>query len=37
MRESLSGAVYRREDGIVMIDPEKAKGQRNWSTLVPTT
>ena len=29
------GAVYRRDDGIVMIDPEKAKGQREIANSCP--
>ena len=29
------GAVYRREDGIVVIDPEKAKGQRELVDACP--
>lgn len=29
------GAVYKREDGIVIIDPEKAKGQRNIVDACP--
>ena len=29
------GAVYRREDGIVIIDPEKAKGQRQTVASCP--
>lgn len=29
------GAVYRREDGIVMIDPEKAKGQDQIAASCP--
>jgi Fe-S-cluster-containing dehydrogenase component len=28
MKVALNGAVYRRADGIVMIDPEKSKGQK---------
>jgi Fe-S-cluster-containing dehydrogenase component len=28
MKVAQNGAVYRRKDGIVMIDPEKAKGQK---------
>lgn len=28
LKAAKDGAVYRREDGIVIIDPEKAKGQR---------
>lgn len=28
MAAATDGAVYRREDGLVIIDPEKAKGQR---------
>jgi len=30
-----SGAVYRRPDGIIMIDPEKAKGNRGLVNLCP--
>ena len=30
-----NGAVYRREDGIVMIDPEKAKGQERIVNACP--
>ncbi|MBQ7446726.1 MAG: oxidoreductase [Eubacterium sp.] len=30
-----NGAVYRREDGIVMIDPEKAKGRRDLVDSCP--
>ncbi len=29
------GSVYRRDDGIVMIDPEKAKGQRDIVSSCP--
>jgi Fe-S-cluster-containing dehydrogenase component len=29
------GAVYRRDDGIVMIDPEKAKGQKEIASSCP--
>ena len=29
------GAVYRREDGIVIIDPEKAKGQKDIVNACP--
>ncbi len=29
------GAVYRREDGLVIIDPEKAKGRRNLVDACP--
>ncbi len=28
MKAAKNGAVYRRDDGLVLIDPEKAKGQR---------
>jgi len=28
MQKSKNGAVYKREDGIVLIDPEKAKGKK---------
>ena len=31
------GAVYRRDDGIVMIDPEKAKGQDQIVGLLPVS
>ncbi|MCP3890596.1 MAG: oxidoreductase [Desulfobulbaceae bacterium] len=30
-----NGAVYKREDGIVLIDPEKAKGQKNIVEACP--
>jgi len=30
-----SGAVYKREDGIVLIDPEKAKGRRDLVDACP--
>jgi len=29
------GAVRKRDDGIVIIDPDKAQGQKNWSMPVP--
>ena len=32
---SANNAVYRRPDGIVIIDPEKAKGQKEIVTLCP--
>ena len=32
---SLNGAVYRRADGIVIIDPEKAKGQKQIVDACP--
>ncbi len=32
---SPNGAVYRRPDGIVIIDPEKAKGQKELVSLCP--
>jgi Fe-S-cluster-containing dehydrogenase component len=32
---SLNGAVYRRADGIVIIDPEKAKGQKQIVNACP--
>ncbi len=34
-KAALDGAVYRREDGIVMIDPVKAKGQNQIVTACP--
>jgi Fe-S-cluster-containing dehydrogenase component len=33
--QGASGAVYQREDGIVLIDPEKAKGQPDITGLCP--
>ena len=30
-----SGAIYRREDGIVLIDPEKAKGNKELVNMCP--
>jgi Fe-S-cluster-containing dehydrogenase component len=35
MEPALDGAVYRRPDGIVMIDPEKAKGQTQIAKACP--
>lgn len=35
VEKSLDGAVYRRPDGIVLIDPEKAKGQREIVSHCP--
>ena len=35
MDAATDGAVYRRDDGIVLIDPEKAEGRRALSTPVP--
>jgi Fe-S-cluster-containing dehydrogenase component len=34
-RPALDGAVYRREDGVVMIDPVKAKGQKQIVNACP--
>jgi Fe-S-cluster-containing dehydrogenase component len=35
VRASRDGAVYKREDGIVMIDPERAKGQKAICSTCP--
>ncbi len=35
MDAATGGAVYRRKDGIVMIDPEKAKGQQRIASSCP--
>jgi nitrate reductase beta subunit len=35
MNVAADGAVYRREDGIVMIDPVKAKGQKDIVNTCP--
>ena len=35
IRAGLNGAVYRREDGIIIIDPEKAKGQKEIMSACP--
>ena len=35
MRLDQSGAIYRRPDGIVMIDPEKAKGNKALVSFCP--
>lgn len=35
IRVAKNGAVYKREDGIVMIHPEKARGQRKILTACP--
>ncbi len=35
MLQAQDGAVYKREDGIVIIDPEKAKGQKDIVNTCP--
>ena len=35
MKVAENGAVYRREDGLVIIDPEKAKGQKQIADVCP--
>ena len=35
MKAAVDGAVYRRDDGIVIIDPVKAKGQRDIAHACP--
>ena len=35
MNQAQDGAVYKREDGIVIIDPEKAKGQKQIVNTCP--
>jgi Fe-S-cluster-containing dehydrogenase component len=35
MKVAKDGAVYRREDGLVVIDPEKARGQRQIMDVCP--
>ncbi len=35
MTAATNGAVYRRDDGIVIIDPDKAQGQRDIVTSCP--
>lgn len=35
MNRAENGAVYKREDGIVIIDPEKAKGQKDIVSSCP--
>ena len=35
IKAAKGGAVYKRKDGIVIIDPEKAKGQRNIIDACP--
>lgn len=35
MEAAVGGAVYRRQDGIVLIDPQKAKGQRSIVDACP--
>lgn len=35
MKAAKNGAVYKREDGIVIIDPEKAKGQKAIADACP--
>jgi len=35
LKAALNGAVYRRPDGIIIIDPDKAKGQKQIVTACP--
>ncbi|PKN65572.1 MAG: oxidoreductase [Deltaproteobacteria bacterium HGW-Deltaproteobacteria-15] len=35
MKAAKNGAIYKREDGIVIIDPEKAKGQKDLVGACP--
>ena len=35
MKAAKDGAVYKREDGLVIIDPEKAKGQKEIAEACP--
>lgn len=35
MKVAKNGAVYRREDGIIIFDPEKAKGQKEIAEACP--
>jgi len=35
MKQAPEGAIYKREDGIVIIDPEKAKGRRELVNTCP--
>jgi Fe-S-cluster-containing dehydrogenase component len=35
MRAATGGAVYRRDDGVILIDPEKAHGQRTLVASCP--
>ena len=35
MNQAKDGAVYKREDGVVIIDPEKAKGQKDIVNTCP--
>ena len=35
MAAAKDGAVYRREDGLIVIDPEKAKGQKQLAEACP--
>ena len=35
MSQAKNGAVYKREDGVVIIDPEKAKGQKDIVSTCP--
>lgn len=35
LKAAKDGAVYKRDDGIVLIDPEKAKGQRDLTEACP--
>jgi Fe-S-cluster-containing dehydrogenase component len=35
IKASSNGAVYKRKDGIIIIDPEKSKGQKNLAKACP--
>ena len=35
LKESMNGSVSKRQDGIVLIDPQKAKGDRDLATACP--
>ncbi len=35
LKKAINGAIYKRKDGIVMIDPEKGKGQKHLVDACP--